>query len=194
MKIIGVTGSSGSGKSTVANILKEEYNAYLIDADLVAREIIENDKNCLNEIIENFGEDITYENKLLKRKMLAQIIYSDSKKRELLNSITFKYIKKEINKKIQDAKEKYKMIIIDAPLLFEIGLDKYCDKIIGVIADEKIKIERIKIRDLITKEDVKKRLNAQYSDEFFVQHCDYIVKNNFESEEDLKNKIRNLLQ
>ena len=112
----------------------------------------------------------------MKRSKLAQIIYSDAKKREELNTYTFKYVKEDIIKKISKIQDET-TIVIDAPLLFEAELDKMCDKVIGIISPRELQIERIVARDDIDYEDAEKRLAAQANDEFFIKNCDYIIKN-----------------
>ena len=128
MNIIGITGSSGAGKSTVCDILQEEYQVKVINADKIAKELSKRGTSYLDEIIEKFGKDIVDENGELKRKKLAEIIYNNFEKRKLLNLCTFKYIKKEIKSKINRTKKENVTIIIDAPLLFECGLTVFLKK------------------------------------------------------------------
>lgn len=174
--IIGITGSSGAGKSTVCEILEAYYKVTIINADKVARKLSKRGTNYVIDIISKFGKSIVDENGELKRRKLAEIIYNDPKKREELNKCTFKYIKKEIERQIKKAQTD--TIIIDAPLLFESELNKICDKVIGVISNRELQIERIVARDDIDYEDAEKRLNAQQTNEFYMNKCDAIIENN----------------
>ena len=174
--IIGITGSSGSGKSTLCEILENNYNVKVLNADKIARRLSRKGTSYLIDIIKVFGKDIVDEEGELKRSKLAQIIYSDAKKREELNTYTFKYVKEDIIKKISKIQDET-TIVIDAPLLFEAELDKMCDKVIGIIAPREMQIERVVARDDIDYEDAEKRLAAQANDEFFIKNCDYIIKN-----------------
>lgn len=174
--IIGITGSSGAGKSTVCEILEAYYKVTIINADKVARKLSKRGTNYVIDIISKFGKSIVDENGELKRRKLAEIIYNDPKKREELNKCTFKYIKKEIERQIKKAQAD--TIIIDAPLLFESELNKICDKVIGVISNRELQIERIVARDDIDYEDAEKRLNAQQTNEFYMNKCDAIIENN----------------
>lgn len=174
--IIGITGSSGSGKSTLCEILEKGYEVKVLNADKIARRLSRKGTSYLIDIIKVFGKDIVNEEGELKRSKLAQIIYSDAKKREELNTYTFKYVKEDIIKKISKIQDET-TIVIDAPLLFEAELDKMCDKVIGIIAPREMQIERVVARDDIDYEDAEKRLAAQANDEFFIKKCDYIVKN-----------------
>lgn len=188
--IIGITGSSGAGKSTICEILQKEYNVKIINADKIAKRLSCKGTSYINEIIEKFGKDIVDEKGELKRKKLAQIIYNNSDKRKELNNCTFKYIKKEIEEEIKEI-EKNEIIIIDAPLLFECGLDKLCDKVIGVISKRDLQIERIIARDNIDYNQAESRLNAQEDNEFYINKCDAIIENNNDIE-DIEKKIRKI--
>lgn len=174
--IIGITGSSGSGKSTICKMLAKDYNVKVINADKIAKKLSQKGSSYIIDIIKTFGKDIVDEDGELKRKKLAEIIYSNSQKREALNKCTFKYIKAEINKQIKKVKDNT-TILIDAPLLFEAELDKICDKVIGVISDKELQVERIVARDNISYEQAEKRLAAQKSNEFYIKKCDMIIKN-----------------
>ena len=190
--IIGITGSSGAGKSTICEILKKEYNVKIINADQIAKRLSNKGTNYMNDIIKSFGNDIVDEKGELKRKKLGQIIYNNPEKRKKLNDCTFKYIKKEIEEEIKKTKDKV-TIIIDAPLLFECGLEELCDKVIGVISKRDLQLERIVIRDNIDYEQAESRLNAQECNEFYIKRCDVIIENN-NNIEDIEKKIRRVAQ
>lgn len=173
--IIGITGNSGSGKSEISKILSQKINAKIIDADKIVRKIAEPGNKYYEKQVELFGKEILINNKL-NRKKIAEIIYNNSGKREELNKLTYKYVVDEIKNEIKNMAEKN--VIIDAPLLFESGLNKICDFTIGVIAKKSIKIERICKRDNIDKSVAEARLNIQENDEFYIKNADYIVENN----------------
>lgn len=173
--VIGITGSSGAGKSTICEILEIKYNVKVLNADKIARRLSKKGTNYTNDIVERFGNDILDEDGELKRGRLAEIIYNDAEKRKELNNCTFKYIREEIEKEIKDHDTIY---IIDAPLLFECELDKICDKIIGVISRKELQLDRIVARDNIDYESAEKRLQAQEENEFYIQRCDRIIENN----------------
>ena len=175
--IIGITGSSGSGKSTISKILAQKYNAKIIDADEIARRLSMENSKYINEIVSKFGEDIVDEAGNLNRKQLAEIIYSDENKREVLNNCTFKYIVSKIKTEIQNTINR-DFIIIDAPLLFESKLNEICDMVIGVITKRKIQIDRIMKRDNINLEHAEKRIQSQKNNDFYIQNCDKIIENN----------------
>ena len=186
--ILGITGSSGAGKSTVCEILERKYSSQTINADKIAKQLSKQGTNYLQEIIQNFGDDILLEDGELNRRKLANIIYSNPEKRDELNNITFKYIKNEIKEQI--AKSNNNIIAIDAPLLLEANLQKICDKTIAVISkDRNLQIKRIIKRDNIDKEHAIARLNAQHPNEFYIKNCDNTLIN----DETLEQQIEKLL-
>lgn len=176
MKIVGITGNSGAGKTTICGILKEKYSAHIIDADKIAKNLTKKGTMYLKSIIEYFGNDIIDVKGELKRSKLADIIYNDEEKRNNLNKLTFNYVVKEIKKNINKLKDK-ELIVIDAPLLFESNLDQICDIVIGVIAKKEDKIQRICNRDNISEETAKKRLNIQNNNNYIKERADYIIYN-----------------
>ena len=175
--VIGITGSSGAGKSTICEILERDYNVKIINADKIARKLSRKGTNYVIDIIKIFGKDIVDEEGEKKKKKLAEIIYSNDEMRKKLNNSTFKYIRKEIEKQINKL-NKNLVAVIDAPLLFESELDKICDKVIGVISNRELQLDRIVARDNIDFEDAEKRLNAQQNNEFYIKKCDDIIENN----------------
>lgn len=190
--IIGITGSSGAGKSIICEFLENEFKVKIINADKIARKLSKKGTSYIIDIIKIFGKNIVDEEGELKRRKLAEIIYSNPKKREELNNCTFKYIKKEIEKEINKIKDDT-VAVIDAPLLFESELNKICDKVIGVISKRELQIERIVARDDIDYEQAEKRLEAQQSNEFYIQNCDDIIENN-KNFENIKKKIEKIIE
>lgn len=178
MKIIGITGSSGAGKTTVSKILNERENVKVIDADKVVKEMSIPGAEYLNAIKETFGEEVLLADGNLNRKLLANKIYNDNNSREKLNNLTFKYVVDEILKRIKNIDdEKIQIVIIDAPLLFESGLEKYCDSVVALIADKKLKIKRICQRDNIDEKTAESRLNIQHEDSYYTERSDFVIVN-----------------
>lgn len=190
MKIIGITGNSGSGKSTISKMVQDKCNGIVIDADKIARNMACADSNYLKEIANVFGTDIISNNKLDRKKM-ADIIFNDKIQKEKMDKITFKYVVNEIKSRINLAKEQYDCIILDVPLLFESKLNEICDYTIGVIAKEEDKICRICKRDNINREKAIQRINSQPSDEFYINNCDYIINNS--NIEEIRVKVNEML-
>ncbi len=175
--VIGITGSSGAGKSTVCEILEKKYDSKTITADKIARELSKKGTEYLNEIVEKFGNEILLENGELNRKKLANIIYSNQNERDNLNRITFKYIKNEIKKQIEQSDKK--IIAIDAPLLLEAKMKNLCDYTVAIVSENKeLQIDRIVKRDNIDRQHAIARLSAQHPNDFYIAECDYTIINN----------------
>ncbi len=185
MKIIGITGNSGSGKSTISKLISKNYKAKIINADKIAKEMTKNNGEYLQAIRQAFGNDVIKNNEL-DRKKLADIVFFNRTEKEKLDGLTFEYVVEEIKKELEANQNlDYQYIILDVPLLFESKLDKLCDYTIGVIAPKTEKIKRICKRDKLSKEKALQRLNSQPNDEFFTKNCDTVI-NNENKEETIK--------
>lgn len=193
MKIIGITGPSGAGKTTLCGIIEKNYNAKIIDADKIAKRL-SNDKESeyYKKMVDLFEDVAMMEDGSLDRKRIASIIYFDDDKRNKLNKLTFKYVVEEMKKEILDAKY-VDIVIIDAPLLYEAKMHKICDFVVAVLASENNKLERICQRDGIDEEFARKRLDIQNKDEFFIRNADYIIYNDMDVEH-LEKSFKNILE
>lgn len=184
MKIIGLTGGTGSGKGFVSERLKAR-KAYVIDADAVAHEIIEKGRPAYKEIVDYFGSEILDENGNIFRRKLGNIVFSDKDKLAFLNSCTHKYINMEIMRIIEEVKPQtnvYSAIIIDAPLLAEAGLVDICDDIWVVYADSEVRVKRIMERDSISDEQARNRIASQRSWEEYKELGAVIIDNSSDDE------------
>lgn len=187
--ILGITGRSGTGKTYICKIF-EENSFFVIDADLVYKKLLDKKTQCFFDIVNHFSDNILDNNYCINRKKLSSIVFNDEKELKILNEITHKYIIKDIKKIIFNNKNK--KIIIDAPLLFESGLNNICDKTICVISDyENIK-KRLKIRDNITEQEVLNRINNQKNNEFLLKNTNYCIINN-DDENYLNNKVKEII-
>ena len=177
MLILGLTGQTGAGKSTVSKIL-EKYGCYHIDADLVARETIDSDEKVKAELKNRFGEDVIGNDGKVNRKLLGAKAFADPQSTLDLNSITHPAVNKKVQSIIaKKEQENVKAVIIDAIALFESGEDKLCDYTVSVIAPKDIRLKRITARDSISEEKALERISAQKDEEFFSVNSDYIIKN-----------------
>lgn len=177
-RIIGLTGQSGAGKSTVAKLLKHN-GFFVINADLLVRRIYNSGSPCLKTIASVFGEDIITNNGTPDRKLLAQRAFSSKENTKLLSSIVHPFVTSELFSEIKKAAESgAKTVVYDAPQLFESNADVICDEIISVTAEKSVRLERICKRDNISEENALMRMNAQLDEEFFRENSDYIIENN----------------
>lgn len=191
MKVIGVTGGIGSGKSTIAKILFD-LGASIIDADKIAREITAKGQPIMEEIVGYFGTGVQDEEGELDRKKLSEIVFADSKKLKVLNSITHKYIADKIKDELNKLEEaKAKIVVLDAPLPVENGFLDVVDESWVVVANRDIRIKRIMERSNITAEEALARIKMQKSDEEYLKIADEVI-NNDGSVEELEKSIAKL--
>ncbi len=177
MKIYGLTGQTGAGKSTVAALLSNN-GFFVIDGDKIARRVTEKGSPALEGLAEAFGKDILFPDGTLDRKKLAERAFASKDATKKLNELTHPYIHTLFKSEIQKAKESgFSRCLIDAAALLESPSKALCEKIIVVFCPEKNRFERILKRDGITKEEAIRRIKAQKSDEYYLSNADIIIKN-----------------
>ena len=175
MKIIGITGGIGAGKSTVSREF-EKLGAKVVDADKISRQVTTKDGCAYGEIVDYFGEDILFENGEINRKRLSELVFSDKEKLSVLNNITHKHIFKEMESQIKNANTD--IVVLDVPLLFSSDFKIKCDLKIAVIADEKIRINRVIERDGLSENEISARIKNQISDAEYERLADICIYNN----------------
>lgn len=175
MLIFGITGGSGSGKTTVSDIFRS-LGVRVIDADKAAREVVKKGSSCLDELTQYFGTEIIESDGSLNRKKLANIVFKDTVKLKKLNEITHSYIKIYIETILSKISEP--IAAIDGAVIIGSGIENMCSFMVSVIADYDVRINRIIKRDGLSIEDAKNRLSSQPSDEFYINHSKYIIYNN----------------
>ncbi len=185
--IIGLTGGIASGKSTVSQYLKS-LGAVIIDADVLARELVKPQKEAWEEIITTFGRDIVDEQGLLKRKKLGSLVFNSAQAREELNSILHPKIIQGTKEMIRGYKKKnIPVVIVDAPLLIEAGMTALVDEVWLVAVPEEIQIERVMQRDEISREAAEGRLKSQMPLKDKLKYADRVIDNSGEVAETKKN-------
>ncbi|MBQ3074578.1 MAG: dephospho-CoA kinase [Clostridia bacterium] len=176
MKILGICGSSGSGKSSVSEYFRE-LGFPVLDCDLIYHNLVDAPSDCLTEIGKNFGFDLIKSGKL-DRKRLGEIVFTDPIKLKLLNEITHRHVIRCLEGRITRlSQEGFKACLIDAPMLFEARLDRRCDQVIAVIADRETKIRRICARDGIDRQSAEIRIDHQLPDAELIKRSDYVIEN-----------------
>lgn len=176
--VVGLTGQTGAGKSTVSKVFLDNGFA-IINADLISRKVVEKGTKCLEEIVDIFKDGILNSDGTLNRKALGNIVFTDKTKLEMLNTIIYPYITSEILNEIKHLSDSgKKLVLLDAPTLFESHADDFCEIIISVLSDEEIREERIIKRDGLTKKQANDRMNSQLDAEYFASHSDYVIENN----------------
>ena len=176
--VIGLTGQTGAGKSTVSKVFVQ--NGFrLIDADAISRHVVARGSHCLADLQECFTDAILTPDGELDRKVMASIAFSDHRKLEMLNTIMYPYIVGEILRMIHRfSQQNHKLILLDAPPLFESRADDFCDLIISVVAKPELRMQRIMERDHISEKAAQQRMEMQLTEEFFRLHSDTVLENN----------------
>lgn len=177
--ILGLTGQTGSGKSTL-HACAEGKGFYVIDCDKVAHSVTGQSKEAKNALCTAFSSDILTQGNI-DRKKLAAIAFKSKENTELLNKTILPFIVAEIGAIIEKADSEY--ILLDAPTLYESGTDKMCSFVLALLADEEIRKARIIERDNLSEEAALLRLKAAKKDEYYKQKADKIIYNNGSIEE-----------
>lgn len=179
MKIIGLTGGIATGKSQVSSILSE-LGAMVIDADIVAREVVQKGLPAWQQLKDTFGEEYFLSNGELNRRKLGQLVFSHPDELAKLNSITHPAIKAKIEERINDLKvQGYNgIVVVDAALLLEAGWETMVDQVWVVDAPMEKRIERIMKRDNLTRDQALSRINSQMSQQERIAKADKIIYNN----------------
>ncbi len=183
--LLGLTGSIGSGKSTVVDFIKQK-GMPVIDSDSIAREIVEPERQAWKEIVEYFGDEILLPDKRIDRKKLGDIIFRSLEERKVLELITHPRIIDEMMIRANDLKKYNEHVLIDVPLLFETQSEKYFDLIIVVYTDKKKQVERLMLRDNIDEEEALLKISTQMDIEKKRRKADIVIYNNKDLQETKK--------
>lgn len=190
MMVIGITGPTGSGKTTALRVIRE-MGGYVLDLDAVYHELLKTNQNLLAELNERFSGVI--QNGELDRKALGSIVFADKKALSDLNAITGKYIMSETDRQLDLARQQgFPVAIIDAINLLEGDLPEHCDITVAVTAPVETRVKRLMARDQISEEYARLRISAQQPNAYFEEHCDYTLRNSGKSKEIFAQECRDL--
>ncbi len=179
MKIIGITGGVGAGKSTVLDYLREQFHAYVIQADQVGHQVMEPGEICYSQVIALFGEHILKKDNTIDRKAVSDVVFGNEEKLKKLNGIIHPAVRQSVLEGIQLQKEKKTaIVVVEAALLLEEHYEKFCDKVWYVHTDREIRISRLMENRGYSREKSESIISSQAPDEYFAKHADYIIRNN----------------
>lgn len=181
MIVLGITGGVGSGKSRVLTELHDKYNAYIIEADKLAHELMEPGESIYKAIVEAFGVDILYSNEpyAIDRTKLGAIVFSDKDKLNKLNSIVHPLVKESILQTIKTAKANgIELFVIEAALLIEDGYKAICDELWYVYVNQETRINRLMLQRNYTREKSLSIMQSQSSDDYYKENTDFTIDNN----------------
>lgn len=175
--LIGLTGGIGCGKTEVAKIF-QQLGAKIIDADAIGKAVVETKPAVLQEIVETFGKRFVNTDGTLKRKELGNFVFTNEEKKKQLNQIVHPHLLKSVKHEIEAARNAgHKIIIVDAALIYETGLEKIFDKVIVVNSDMELRMERIRRRDHLTDAEILHRIQSQMPLEEKVSRADIVITN-----------------
>ena len=180
MKVLGITGGVGSGKSTVLNYLKESYGAYLIECDEVARQLQEPGETCYRPMIELFGEQAVKPDNTIDRGEVAKMVFGNGLLREKLNAIVHPAVKKRVRQLVWEHADS-PLIVVEAALLLDDHYDEICDEIWYIYADEDTRRRRLKSSRGYSDERITSMFQSQRSDDSFRALCALTIDNSSEN-------------
>lgn len=184
MKIIGITGGVGAGKSTVLDHLEKQYNACVLQADKIGHLVMEPGGICYGQVIALFGKQIIKNDKTIDRKMVSDVVFAHEEMRQKLDDIIHPAVKSYILDKIEEQKKAgCTLMIVEAALLLEDHYDAFCDKVWYIHTDQEIRIERLMSSRGYTREKTENIIARQATEGFFREHADYIIQNNGDLDE-----------
>ena len=189
---VALTGGIGTGKSTASKILME-LGAFIFNADREAKNILKNNETIQSELIAEFGTDIMSGDENIDNNKLARIAFQDQDHQLRLNSIIHPYVFQEIDKNFDDALKNgtHDIFVVDAALIYESGADTHMDYVIVITALLKIRMERALQRDTLSRDEILKRIDLQWSEEEKIALADFVIHNDG-TEKELRDSVTDI--
>ena len=183
MKVIGITGGIGAGKSTVLHILEQEWNAFVLEADKVGHQVMEPGGCCYEAVVRLFGEQVIKNDKTIDRKKVSDVVFHVAEKRDALNQVIHPAVKKEIRERLAQEQENGRTLsVVEAALLLEDHYQEICDEIWAVCADREIRIQRLMENRGYYREKCESIMAAQKDDRYYKEQADFVVDNSTDPE------------
>lgn len=194
MRVIGLTGGVGCGKSTVAALINDNYNALVLIADDIGALLMEPGQRCYEEIIEVFGPQVVGEDQRLDRKSLASIVFADTKKLTVLNQIVHPKVKAFIEERIKKERERGQLdyIFIESAIILKCGYESICDEFWYVSAPVEERVKRLRLNRGYSKEKIQAIMSNQNEEEEFMNACSNVIENDGELKK-ICDQLKNLL-
>lgn len=190
MRVIGVTGGVGAGKSTVLGILEKEFDAYVIQADLLGHVLMEPGEECYDAVIALYGKEIIKKDKTIDRRRISDVVFTDKDMLLKLNRIIHPAVKQRILRLISEQREAgRKLCVVEAALFLEERYQEFCDEVWYVYTEEEIRIQRLMESRGYSRDKSLGIIRNQVSDQVFRENADYVIENNGDLE-DTRRQIR----
>ena len=179
MRVIGVTGGVGAGKSTVLGIMEEDFQAYVIQADQLGHILMEPGEECYEPVIRLFGKDVIKNDKTIDRKQVSDVVFGNELMRQSLDAIIHPAVKTYILEEIRKQRQAgCRLLVIEAALLLEEHYEEFCNNVWYIHTDEEIRIRRLMENRGYTREKSVSIIASQAPETFFRENADYVVVNN----------------
>ena len=197
MKIIGITGGIGSGKSQVIQLMVDKYNTYNISTDKIANDLMKKGQKSYEKVVEAFGQEVLQLDGEIDRRKLASIVFKSQAKILKLNSLTHPLVREKVIQLIEQIRKEgnYNYIVVETALPYEANLKSYCDEVWGVLSSYELRKQRLKKSRGYSEEKITDILNKQLSNSEFEFYCDHIILNNGtikELEEQLSKAVQSI--
>ena len=195
LKVLGMTGGVGSGKSTVCQVMKSSFNAAIIYTDDVAKDLMKKGGVSYSLIVDHYGAKILDPQGEINREALAKIVFANEKDRLLVNSFSHPYVKEAVLKSIKELKEEGKVsyIVVETALPYEACLTEFCDEIIYVTASDEVRRTRLKLSRGYSDEKITHMLKSQLSEDAFLKICTKVLDNSKDIA-DIKEQLKTILE
>lgn len=178
MKVIGITGGVGAGKTQILEYLNNKYGATICQADEVGKKLQKKGGVCYDAIVEHFGKEILDEKGELDRERLSGIVFSDPKELEILNSIVHPAVKEEVLKKIAHEERKHTNIfVLESAILIESKYEEICDELWYIYVEDEIRRNRLYYSRGYDEQKIDEIIAAQLPKDMFMKHCDRVIDN-----------------
>ena len=199
MKIIGITGGVGAGKSEILSFIRRNYFCEIHLADEVAHKIKEKGQPCYEQLVELLGREVLREDGEIDKAKMAAIIFADERILQQVNEIVHPGVKEYILARIKEAEEKkdVKLFFIEAALLIEAGYETMVDELWYIHADKEVRRKRLQENRGYSSEKIEQIMNCQLSEEEFLKKCDFVIDNSGKIEDSynqIRNKLRGLVE
>lgn len=194
MKVIGITGPTGAGKTTALNALAD-LGGRVVDCDAVYHDLLIHSDLLRSELRQRYGDGVFDDDGMLDRKALGAIVFGDKQALDDLNGITHRYVGRAVDAFIDAARrDAVPAVAVDAIALIESGISDRCACTVAVIAPDEVRVKRIMAREGITEEYARLRIGAQKKEDWFREHCDYILCNDCANAEEFEARARALFE